>query len=158
MKIKYLKVKNWLLLSVGGLLSLSLASCSQTNEEDTPCAYGTPEASYRVKGTVVNEDGEPVAGIGVQKRYIDHVNGEAQYRYADTTDAEGKFNVKQILFDDGPNVVLPVEFHDTDGEQNGLYADTTVDVSFEGAHFSGGDGNWYGGEATREIEVTLHRE
>ena len=88
MKIKYLKVKNWLLLSLASLLGINI-SCTMKEE------YGCPEADYRVKGTVVDEQGAPVEGIGVMKRYETHVNRVTQYSYADTTDAEGRFDVKQ---------------------------------------------------------------
>lgn len=143
MKIKYLKVKNWLLVSLASLLGIS-TGCG--GEE-----YGCPEADYRVKGTVVDEQGAPVEGIGVMKRYEAHVNS-----YADTTDAEGRFDVKQSH--SPVYSYIPVEFHDTDSNQHGLYADTTVNVSFEGARFSGGDGNWFEGTATKEITVTLNKQ
>ncbi len=76
MKIKYLKVKNWLLLSLASLLGIN-TGCTKE--------YGCPEDEYH-------------------------------------------------------NV------------------DTTVNVSFEGARFSGGDGNWFEGTATKEITVTLNKQ
>ena len=76
MKIKYLKVKNWLLLSLASLLGIN-TGCTKE--------YGCPEDEYH-------------------------------------------------------NV------------------DTTVNVSFEGARFSGGDGNWFRGTATKEITVTLNKQ
>lgn len=76
MKIKYLKVKNWLLVSLASLLGIS-TSCAKE--------YGCPEEEYR-------------------------------------------------------------------------YVDTTVNVSFEGARFSGGDGDWFDGTATKEITVTLNKQ
>ena len=152
MKIKYLKVKNWLLLSLASLLGISTGCSTGCGGEE----YGCPEADYRVKGTVVDEQGAPVEGIGVMKRYEAHENRVTQYSYADTTDAEGRFDVKQSS---SPGYsYIPVEFHDTDSNQHGLYADTTVNVSFEGARFSGGDGNWFEGTATKEITVTLNKQ
>lgn len=76
MKIKYLKVKNWLLLSLASLLGIN-TGCTKE--------YGCPEDEYH-------------------------------------------------------NV------------------DTTVNVSFEGARFSGGDGNWFEGTSTKEITVTLNKQ
>ena len=57
MKIKYLKLKNWLLVSLGGLLGISMTGC-----EETPlaCEYGCPEGYYRVRGQVTNTKGELV--------------------------------------------------------------------------------------------------
>lgn len=37
MKIKYLKLKQWLLVSLGSLLGVSVASCTPA------CEYGTPK-------------------------------------------------------------------------------------------------------------------
>ena len=148
MKIKYLKLKNWLLVSLAGLLGINI-SC------DTAEEYGCPEASYRVKGTVVNEEGEPIAGIGVGRGYLSaSIVHDEDWRFFDTTDADGKFDVL-TGYQDIDNLV-PIDFHDTDGESNDLYSDTTVQVSFKGVPLAGGHG-WYEGEATREISVTLQR-
>jgi len=91
MKIKYLKLKNWLLMSLMGLLGVT--GCKSTNqaassqpsetngdepvvtemkkrpiEEDrgqVALMYGVPTMSYHVKGQVVNHQGKPVKGIQV---------------------------------------------------------------------------------------------
>lgn len=142
-------MKNWLLVSLGSLLGLPVG-CT------LPMEYGCPEATYRVKGTVVNEEGEPIEGIGVMKidSYDDNLHRPVEY-YKDTTGADGRFDVSTIDF---PNTdTIKVAFHDVDGEQNGSYRDTVVSVSFVGVHFTGGNGNWYEGEATQTIDVTLQR-
>ena len=149
MKIKYLKLKNWLLVSLGGLLGLPVG-CT------LPMEYGCPEATYRVKGIVTDEQGNPVAGIGVMKSgyYDDDLHRAIEY-YKDTTGVDGMFEVSTI---DSPNIDnLKVAFFDIDGEQNGSYRDTVVSVSFVGAQFTGGDGNWYEGQATQTVNVTLQR-
>ena len=139
MKIKYLKAKNWLLLSVGGLLSLNLASCSQTHEEeDEPCAYGCPEGIYHVTGTVTDPEGIPIEGIGV---------GEM-----DTTDADGRYEVNVWGI---PNCESDVPFTDIDGEQNGLYRDTVVQVSAPRSDFHGAQGEWNHGTADVTKDVIM---
>ena len=72
MKIKYLKLKHWLLVTLGGLLGISTVGCN------TSCEYGTPEACYHVKGIVTNSKGEPIEGIGVIE--IKRWNDDGQYQ------------------------------------------------------------------------------
>ncbi len=146
MKIKYLKLKNWLLVTVAGLLGMQ-QGC--TFEE-----YGCPEADYRVKGTVVNEDGDPISGIGVQK-VRDWNNSDGEWCYADTTDADGHFSV--WVYPDFEYLISTVSLFDIDGEANGSYQDTTVEVSFEDVPLTGGDGRWYEGMAEKKITVTMRR-
>ena len=62
MKIKYLKLKDWLVVSLSGLFGINLG-CDKLFVEE----YGCPEATYRIKGTVTNVDGLPIKGIGVVK-------------------------------------------------------------------------------------------
>ena len=143
MKKRFLKLKSWLLISMAGLLGIPLAC-------DRPLEYGTPEATYRVKGTVFNTEGHPVAGIGVNLRYL---NDRPSNLYQDTTDSDGCFVCSMRNF---PNIdTIKMDMHDTDGSIHGSYQDTTVNVLFSGATFSGGDGHWYKGEATREVEIEL---
>ena len=145
MRIKYLKLKNWMLVSLAGLLGLPMAC-------EMPCEYGTPEASYRVKGRVVDTDGQPVEGIGASLRYLNEVPSQS---YQDTTGTDGQFVC--IMHNFPGKDTIKIDFHDTDSSEHGNFRDTTVNVSFKGATFSGGDGHWYDGEATREVEVELQR-
>ena len=145
MKIKYLKTKHWLLMSLGGLLGITLG-CEQ------PDMYGCPCTIFRVKGVVVNEDGNPIEGIGVGSQAMTQTDPGGVVmpgiEYRDTTDSEGRFDVSYMDFPDRENI--KVDFHDIDGEQNGSYALKEVNVSFQGAEF-------HNQSATREIEVTLQQ-
>lgn len=117
--------------------------------------YGCPEASYRIKGSVTDSEGNSIEGIAVMRYSWDSEgNPLPEPNYMDTTDADGRFEVYIKRYDAYMDNI-DVDFHDIDGEQNGSYADTTVSVSFQGATFTGGDGEWYEGEATRTINVTL---
>ena len=142
MKIKYLKLKNWLIVALGGLLGIPMA-CEKEGE-----MYGTPQAHYHVKGTVTNEQGQPIAGIGVGERKHWNEAGDSLLitGYLDTTDSEGRYKVDcNHAF---PRRPLSVDFHDIDGVGNGSYNDTVVTVKTENVQLSGGDGHWYEGEAT----------
>ena len=87
MKIKYLKLKNWLLVTLGGLLGINLVGCEKIF--NTACEYGTPEATYHVLGTVTNADGQPIPGIGVGRYnpWDEEADTLMSARYHDTTDA-----------------------------------------------------------------------
>lgn len=91
MKIKYLKLKNWLLLSLMGLIGFTGCKSSKqaqtsATEDQQPVAaqqeqgtkkkidndrgqvalmYGVPTMNYRIRGRVVNHNGKPVKGIQV---------------------------------------------------------------------------------------------
>ena len=81
MKIRYLKFKNWLLTLAAAALGINCTECA--------VEYGTPEATYHVKGTVSDPDGKPIPGIEVN--HYGHPY--------DTTDPQGAyaFTLKSTL-------------------------------------------------------------
>lgn len=151
MKIKYLKLKNWLLVSLGALLGINLAGC---DEEWGTEEYGCPQGTYRVRGTVTDVNGTPLAGIGVGQVYTESGGVVLpDMRFLDTTDADGRYHVGFMAF---PDDRVEVNFVDLDGPENGLYRDTTITVSAPQSAFHGGDGNWnYGtAEITQDVVLT----
>ncbi len=150
MKVKYLKLKNWMIVTAGSLLGVHLVGCEGVPEPDM---YGSPETTFRVKGTVADADGHPIAGIGVGSFDMSQTGPDGVVvpgiDYRDTTDAEGRFDVSYRDFSD--TETIRVDFHDIDGEQNGSYRPQVENVSFRGAEFRNQS-------ATREIEVTLQRD
>ena len=139
MKIKYLKLKNWLLVSMATLLGLNTACDLSTTEE-----YGCPYADFHVKGKVTDPNGVPIPGIQVSMDYD-----------FDTTDAEGQYAVQSGRIP-GNETVFDVVFSDVDGAENGLFKNDTVPVTFQQSELTGGDG-WYEGSATQTLNVTLQR-
>lgn len=138
MKIKYLKFKKWLYVSTAALLGVNL-SCEGPDE------YGTPTARYQVKGTVSNEQGAPVEGIQVSLDWEKTL-----------TDNKGDYEVASGY--PGDNGELELSFKDIDSTENGLYADTSLRVSFRDVPLQGGDGNWFEGAATVKQDVTLRKK
>ena len=61
MKIRFLKLKNWFWITLGGILGINISCKSSITSE-----YGAPEAIYTVKGQVTNPESEPVGGIEVR--------------------------------------------------------------------------------------------
>ncbi len=137
MKIKYLKFKSWLYASLAAVMGINM-SCDYMVEE-----YGTPWARYQVKGTVTNEQGTPIEGIKVS------FDWEEAF-----TDSQGKYEVETSNFP-YENAEFELSFQDIDSTENGLYADTTLRVSFKDVPLQGGDGHWYDGAATVTKDMTL---
>ena len=140
MKIRYIRLKNWLYVTLAGLLGIHL-SCTKN---PMACEYGTPEATYRVLGKVSDEEGKPIEGIQV-----------AMYGSKVTTNGNGAYNVSRRVI---PYDTMMVEYCDIDDTVNGLYADTSVVVSFREATYIGGDGGWYSGTATVVQDVKLKKK
>lgn len=139
MKIRYLKLKNWLLVSLAGLLGLPVA-CDNPNEIIS--MYACPSATYHVKGTVTNEKGQPLAGIDVDG--------------LDTTGTNGRYNITVNHFFPGQDI--PISFRDIDGAENGSYKDTIVDIKTEGVELTGGDGEWNHGEGTVTQDIIMEEK
>lgn len=138
MKIKYLKLKSWLIVALGGLVGINF-SCDKHGfwDDDAPNAYGCPTMNfyhYNVNGTVTNEQGQPIAGIGVRLAEDE----EYGYWYRDTTDADGRYslNYTRTYIDNSY-----IRFDDIDGVENGNYQDTVATVEVSASDFHGGDGN-----------------
>lgn len=141
-------------MGAAGLLGVNLG-CDRETGGQTWCEYGVPEVEFEVKGHVTNRSGEPIAGIVTRMVDIDYGVTDSAVYSSDTTDADGRYDMTSRFYG---HLAVDVEFKDIDGPQNGEYADTTVSVSFSDADHIGGDGNWYLGHATRELDITLREK
>ena len=152
MKIRYLKLKSWLLVTLGGLLGVNLAGCEKIF--NTACEYGCPVGTFHVRGTVTNSKGEPIEGIAVVNAY--EGTGPGGYVMSevglDTTGSDGRYEISINGVPDWPS---PVGFKDIDNEHNGLYNDTVIPITAPSEAFHGGDGDWDYGSANIELNVTL---
>lgn len=148
MKIRYLKLKNWLLVSLGGLLGVSVG-CTTIS-----CEYGVPEGTYHVKGTVTNTKGTPIEGIEVATAY-ETADGYVMPEHSGlvTTGPDGRYEVNIYGM---PDHATHFGFRDIDGEQNGSYRDTIVEVSAPRSAFHGGDGDWNYGTVEITKDITLN--
>lgn len=149
MKKNILKTSNRIYGYIMGLLGFSLGcqSCGLLAK-----AYGSPSADYIISGRVTDATNNPIKNIEVNiirendgKEYsIEKLNtddkGEYIFNHSQTS-AEAKFSIK---------------YHDTDGVENGgEFEDMSQGVEFKRADFTGGDGDWYSGKATKNINATL---
>ena len=142
MRLRYLKLKHWFIALAAAALGMNV-SC------EMPCEYGTPEATYHVKGSVTAPAGTPVAGIEVSQNWAT----ESSYRQpCDTTDEQGNFNMTfhKVCLD-----AIRLTFSDIDSAENGSYSDTSLSIPTCDIPLSGGDGHWYMGEGTVDVNITL---
>ena len=142
MRIQYLKLKHWLIALAAAALGMNI-SC------EMPVEYGTPEATYHVKGTVTAPNGSSVSGIKVSHRRSYHSDYSSPL---DTTDTQGNYKatLNRVCLDS-----IRLTFSDIDSNENGSYRDTSLVVPTHDIHLSGGDGHWYQGEGNVNVNVTL---
>lgn len=109
--------------------------------------YGTPSAVFKVTGKVTSKAGEDIQGIKVI------VNSGGVIR----TDGSGIY--KAEVTDFPKDQEYSVRFMDDDGTQNGgefVALDTMV--KFSDPQFEDGDGDWFRGFASKELNVKLERK
>ena len=139
MKDLIVRISAWLLCLIGFGSSVA---CSPGMVSDE---YGSPYASFEVKGKVTDQQGNPIPGI--------QVTCDAMYIQPVYTESDGSY----ALDGDGfPREKIQVSFEDVDGEENGgLFAARSVSV--ETVHVKDGDGNWdfgvYEAEANAELSL-----
>ena len=148
MKKRLVSVKT--LLS-GALVLLGFSACSKDEVDETPVAYGSPSADYRVIGEVSDEEGNPLEGI--------RVIVEKYPNMADTvyTDAKGAFqteNINSVGF-----YIHDVAFDDVDGEAGGgEFESVKVPIEdFERKKIKEGEG-WYNGEYELSTKVQMKKK
>ena len=164
----FIKGTNWALAGLIGLLGFT--NCDKYGPDE----YGTPNADYTVKGTVVDKvTGKPIKGIrvGYDSNYrIGCMYGVTPTPYQPkasvTTNPKGEFNltenftISDFPMDDRsyPIYERPVFIEDIDGEQNGLYSDTILNVDFTNAVHTGKQKDWYNGVYTVNVDVELSEQ
>lgn len=109
--------------------------------------YGTPHAVFKVTGKVTSKTGEEIQDIKVI------VNSGGVIR----TDGSG--NYKTDISDFPMDQEYKVQFIDYDGSQNGgefVTLDTVV--KFTDPKFEDGDGEWFSGFTSKELNVKLEKK
>ena len=148
MKIRFYHWYNAVLSAL--LTLLGFGSCSNYGEDEygaPPVEYGTPYADYIVKGSVTDEQGNPLQGIKASIKSIQRIEGLPPYTYgldSTMTDSQGKFLMETRAYVSHPDLKLIVE--DTDGPAGGgeFLSDTTalkdlpMQQTASGQHWSNG--------------------
>ncbi|WP_455638147.1 radical SAM-associated putative lipoprotein [Parabacteroides sp.] len=148
----YLAVSNKILAGLLTLLGFSITSCGSDDE------YGSPYATYEIKGKVVSEEGSPIPYIQVVLPAPDAAEDYSMYIYRDTllTDNSGEFYTKLGDHSFGIVTTIKIATKDIDGEANGgLFEEKMTEVAFKKEDMKGADGNWYYGHAQKEVTITM---
>ena len=126
MKKRVWKVTNLLLGSI--VTALGFGACSHHEIEDIRIEYGSPHATYRVKGTVTDSEGKPVNGIKAKviadySQYGDVLGVDSVY-----TDKQGAFATHEFDAAAMGEVgdIFKLVLLDEDGEANGAFANDTL--------------------------------
>ena len=142
----WLRCSAWLLNSI--LLLLGFSSCDSNGSE----MYGTPYATYSLKGKVVDTQKQPIPDIEVK---IKIGNGGVYYNQIASlkTNSSGEFSFKENLTAEGKFRLVA---RDVDGAANGSFKSDSIDITTDKP--SGGDG-WFRGTTSKEdIVITLQKD
>lgn len=151
LKIKLLKAYNATIVAVFGFFGI-VSSCM-------PVAYGTPHATFELKGTVKSStDNRPIGNIKVVLEEDTASTQEHPHiRYATIyTGNDGAYAHSQTIFPFGnQGRRLKIKYEDIDSTENGEFQSLDTVITIEPTDFNGKDGSRYAGKATKEINVSL---
>ncbi|MFG6386548.1 MAG: radical SAM-associated putative lipoprotein [Muribaculaceae bacterium] len=146
MKIIKLRVSSLLSRLCAAALVLLGYGCS-SNGGDEPCMYGTPTGTFEVKGTVVDENGNPVDGADI---IITEPHFPSSTEYPDgkgKSDASGNFKINGEGISGSPKKVV------CKPNNENLEADSTlVKVVYDKTQSTG---SWDSGHAELNVDFTL---
>lgn len=157
MKSSYsFRIFRWLSVAILGLLGFS--ACGGDDDDgpsSTPSAYGTPTANYIYRGTVTDEEGNPIEGIDVKLNGV--VMGSLNASLVIKTDKNGVFRTGWL--NTSQTRVETIDFVDRDGEANGGdFESQTLEVKdLDSKKVTEGSG-WYQGEFEVQANVQLEKK
>lgn len=181
MKIRYLKLKNWLLVSLMGVFGLSSCHCHKEavkdEEPEAPATkpreeirlmYGVPTMNFQIRGQVKDADGRPVKDIRVNmlERGMEVKDGELQGdpervkiwldRSSVSTDKNGRFVVQES---GTPQEEVRLMVRDVDGSANGEYKNQLLEIKVQqGDVDREGAGGWNQGTFKKEVDIKLENK
>ncbi|MBR2959364.1 MAG: radical SAM-associated putative lipoprotein [Bacteroidales bacterium] len=181
MKIKFLKLKSWLLAGVMGALGLSSCHCNkqlaEPEEPETPevkdrgdvrLMYGVPTMNYMIRGQVRDDKGRPVRDVRVG--VLEHgIEASADTVYGDPdnvrsylentsvkTDKHGRF---ELSGSSRPWDEMRVLVRDVDGRENGNYKNQLLDVKVQPEDMDRSDAaGMYQGTFRKELKIDLEKK
>lgn len=150
MKNSILKTSNWIYGLIIGLLGFS-QGCKSLGGSSVE--YGQPHADYKISGRVTDASNNPIKNIEVN--ILEHTYDGKEYSVKKiNTDDLGKYIYTHV--GGSGEMTFSIKYTDTDGVENGgEFENMTQDVEFKRGDFTGGDGDWYAGEATKNVNTTL---
>ena len=152
--IHFLKRVNQLLFGLLAMLGFACSDDEQNNH--IICEYGTPYATFEVKGKVVDKAGKPIPNIQIRTNMEDEEKASYYTLHTDTitTQSDGTFEWKTTDY-----LLKSTQYRliseDIDEENNGgTFASDTSFIDFKGTELVGAD-SWFLGKATKEMTITL---
>ena len=182
MKIKFLKLKNWLLITLMGALGLSGCHCHKKlaepeAEPETPevrdrgemrLMYGVPTMNYQIRGQVKNAQGKPVKDIRVNmlERGMEVKDGELQgdpeavknwlESTSVKTDKKGRFELKNSGI---PQEQVQLLLSDVDGKENGEFKNRVVEMQVTPENVDKTNaGGWNQGTFSKDVKIKLENK
>lgn len=154
---------NWILTTLLGFLGFSSCEEDNSGNDNIICMYGTPTASYTIKGKVTNQAGQALSDIQIivsdmefsyQSR-PDFIPDTpyGSYPVNDTlyTGKEGEFETRQTAF---PKDTVKYNLKVNLNGNNPHYQADSLKVTFLRKDLQEGEG-WNIGNATQEVKITL---
>ncbi|MCL2881265.1 MAG: radical SAM-associated putative lipoprotein [Treponema sp.] len=143
------RVSKFYTMAISALLALlgfSGAGCGNSSGHEPLVEYGTPWASFKVKGIVESEsDNTPIEGI--RAMLVQDITDTSPITTAAYTNSKGSFSLGCI---NPSSLKLYVILTDMDGSVNGSFASKQIVVDFSDVPLTGGSG-WYDGEAALDL-------
>ena len=184
MKIKILKLKDWLIVSLMSMLGFTSCHSSKqlpTEPTENPAVeekeprpeprareeirvmYGVPTMDYRISGRVKDANGKPVEGAAVNmlergiKATADTIYGDQDNirRYLEKNEVRTDGQGRFTLeTKDLPRDSVRVLVRDADGKANGEYKNRLIEIPVENVDKSNANG-WYQGSFSKEMEIEM---
>jgi putative lipoprotein (rSAM/lipoprotein system) len=188
MKICYLKLKHWLLISVMGALGLTSCHCHKkladpkTDESDTPVdvrdgerdrgemklMYGVPTMNYMIRGQVKDAAGRPVRDIRVNmlernmEASADGIEGdpEAVKDWLQNTEVRTDDEGRFTIQNSGlPQEEVRLMVRDIDGKENGEYQNQLIGLSVKPEDMDRTNaGGWNQGTFNKQVDIKLEKK
>jgi len=142
-KTRFYNISNVVIWGLLALLGFS-SSCNKT--PNWSAEYGTPHAKYIVNGKVsAKADNTPIEKVRVI------MSGDTAF-----SDSNGNYQVSGTTFPDSQT--FQIDFKDMDSTAKVTYKELDTTVQFNDPKFVKGDGHWYAGETSQELDVELDKK
>ena len=120
-----------------------------------PEMYGSPSATYEVKGKVLDNEGNPINGIKIVLQ--DDAIDPNPYEIAESQSLEnGDYTIRNTTF---PRSKLYLSVEDIDGAANGgEFEEQTIELDFSKVEAKGDKDAWYEGTKSLEKQIVMQEK
>lgn len=139
-----MKIRNYIIPTINKLILALLALLGFSCIPDDPkLEYGMPSADFKAYGSIIDESTlNKLSNVEVA------MQGDTVY-----SDENGIYEIRTVNFPQSQ--IFTISFRDVDGSLNEAYLPKDTVVDFSDIDFTNGDGAWYSGEKTKEINIKL---